>query len=234
MGWSRSGLCRTSSTLGGLTVAQSGEDRTRPRTPASRDAKAHRSSPLSDFSSFYEEHVFAVYGFFGYRLSSRDDAEDLTQQTFERALRARARYNEDLALPRTWLMTIAHNLLVDHLRRHRSGRMVPLSESQEGSGVAEGLVASTSAANIGLDPELEGALSRLSDRDRELVALRFGGDLTGPEIAEMTGLQLPAVQQALSRALRRIRAELGQPVEAPEGAGIAGSPPPSAKNLPAE
>jgi len=48
----------------------------------------------------------------------------------------------------------------------------------------------------------------LGDRDRELIALRFGGDLTGPEIAELTGLSLANVQQILSRSLRRMRAEM--------------------------
>ncbi|MEA2231827.1 MAG: Sigma-70, region 4, partial [Solirubrobacteraceae bacterium] len=43
-------------------------------------------------------------------------------------------------------------------------------------------------------------------REREIIALRFGGDLTGPEIAEATGLRLANVQQILSRSLRRMRA----------------------------
>jgi DNA-directed RNA polymerase specialized sigma24 family protein len=54
----------------------------------------------------------------------------------------------------------------------------------------------------------------LSDRDRELVALRYGGDLTGPEIASLTGLSLANVQQILSRSLRRLRALLDQPSDA--------------------
>jgi RNA polymerase sigma factor (sigma-70 family) len=49
------------------------------------------------------------------------------------------------------------------------------------------------------------ALSKLSPRDREVIALRFGGDLNGPEIAEMTGLSLANVQQILSRSLRKLR-----------------------------
>ena len=61
---------------------------------------------------------------------------------------------------------------------------------------------------IGLEPELERALASLNDRERELIALRFGGDLTGPEIAALTGLSLANVQQLLSRSLRRMRASL--------------------------
>ena len=57
-------------------------------------------------------------------------------------------------------------------------------------------------------PELVEAMAALSDRDREVIALRFGGDLTGPEIAAMLGLSLANVQQILSRSLRRLRGVL--------------------------
>jgi DNA-directed RNA polymerase specialized sigma24 family protein len=61
---------------------------------------------------------------------------------------------------------------------------------------------------IGLEPELARALGGLPQRDREVVALRYGGELTGPEIVELTGLTLANVQQILSRSLRRLRAAL--------------------------
>ena len=67
--------------------------------------------------------------------------------------------------------------------------------------------------SLGLDPALAGALGQLGEREREIVALRFGGDLSGPEIAVLTGLTLANVQQILSRSLRRLRSLL----ESPEG-----------------
>ena len=60
----------------------------------------------------------------------------------------------------------------------------------------------------GVDPELEAALSALGERERELIALRSGADLCGPQIAAVTGLSVANVQQILSRCLRRLRAEL--------------------------
>ncbi len=59
---------------------------------------------------------------------------------------------------------------------------------------------------LGLSDELAVALAEFGERDRELIALRYGGDLTGPEIAALTGLSLANVQQILSRALRRLKA----------------------------
>jgi DNA-directed RNA polymerase specialized sigma24 family protein len=46
-----------------------------------------------DFAELYDEHVYAVYGFVAYRVRSREEAEDLTQLTFERAVRAWSRYD---------------------------------------------------------------------------------------------------------------------------------------------
>ena len=165
-----------------------------------------RARHVRDFAELYDEHVWSVYGFFGYRLRSREEAEDLTQLTFERALRAWSRFDPARASARTWLLAIARNLLIDHYRRRQPAPGGDLAEL-EVSGEAE------LEAGLGLAPDLELALGELSDRERELLALRYGGDLSGPEIAELTGLKLANVQQILSRALRRMRARLeaGEP-----------------------
>jgi RNA polymerase sigma-70 factor (ECF subfamily) len=159
----------------------------------------------SAFAHAYDEHVWHVYGYFAYRLPSRDDAEDLTQLTFERALKAWDRFDAGRASVATWLLAIARNLLVDHYRRDRSHRHEPLGDED---GDATRRHAAEDPRALGLSPELAAALERLGQREREVIALRFGGDLTGPEIAELTGLSVVNVQQILSRSLRRLRAEL--------------------------
>jgi RNA polymerase sigma-70 factor, ECF subfamily len=158
--------------------------------------------PARDFSAVYDEHVWQVYGFFAYRMRNRADAEDLTQQTFERALRSWSRYDPSRAGVATWLLVIARNLLVDHFRADRSARRQPLDELD---GEHDALVDAREQPDLGLEPDLERALASLGARERELVALRFGGGLTGPEIAAATGLSLANVQQILSRSLRRMR-----------------------------
>lgn len=158
-----------------------------------------------DFSAVYEEHVWTVYGFFGYRVRSRDDAEDLTQLTFERALRAWGSYDERKASVRTWLMAIARNILVDHYRSDRSALQQPLDELAPG---AEPVHEDFPGEVSDLSVDLSTALGELGEREREIVALRYGGDMSGPEIAEMTGLSLANVQQISSRALRKLRERL--------------------------
>jgi RNA polymerase sigma factor (sigma-70 family) len=152
----------------------------------------------SDFARVYEEHVWRVYGFLAYRLRDREAVEDLTQTTFERALRAWSRFDPARASESTWLLAIARNLLIDHHRRDRSALVEELDERSLPATPGPEDRAAASA-------ELVGALSQLSERDREVVALRFGGDLTGPEIAALLDLTLANVQQILSRSLRKLR-----------------------------
>jgi RNA polymerase sigma-70 factor (ECF subfamily) len=164
------------------------------------------SSDSQDFVAVYDEHVWDVYGFLGYRLSSREEVEDLVQSTFERALRAWGRFDPERASARTWLLAIAQNLLIDHYRRGARGAEEPLPEGEPGE--AQLGTYDDYEVHLGLDPKLEAALDELNERERELIALRFGGDLNGPEIADLTGLSLANVQQILSRSLRRMRATM--------------------------
>lgn len=160
-----------------------------------------------DFADAYDEQVWNVFGFFAYRVANRGDAEELTQQTFERALRSWSRFDPDRAPLGVWLISIARNLLVDHYRRNGAApRSQPLDSVPE-----EQLGSETPEPDLGIDPALAEALATLSPRDREIVALRFGADLAGPEIATMTELSLANVQQILSRSLRKLRTELEQP-----------------------
>jgi RNA polymerase sigma-70 factor (ECF subfamily) len=166
------------------------------------------SDDRKQFARVYADHVWRVYAFIAYRVRDRHVAEDLTQATFERALRAWPRFDRRKASEATWLLAIARNLMIDHHRRDRSD---PTPE------VDERLLPATSGPEegLGIGAELAAALGRLSERDREVVALRFAGDLTGAEIAAALDLTLANVQQILSRALRKLRAEL----EALDGTG---------------
>jgi RNA polymerase sigma factor (sigma-70 family) len=158
---------------------------------------------MSDFDRAYQDHSTAVFGFFAYRLSSRADAEDLTQLTFERALRAWGRYDPARSQPSTWLLAIARNTLIDHYRAAARTRQITLEEMG-----ADEPASAPDAVDLGISGELLNALRLLSARDREVVALRYGADLNGPEIAQVTGLSLANVQQILSRSLRRMRGAL--------------------------
>jgi RNA polymerase sigma-70 factor (ECF subfamily) len=98
------------------------------------------------------------------------------------------------------LLAIARNLMIDWFRRSDRIDLTPdLPEDLEGD---EALRPS------GVEPELERALAGLSDREREVIALRFGGDMSGAEIAALVSLSVDNVHQILSRALRKLRTQL--------------------------
>jgi RNA polymerase sigma-70 factor (ECF subfamily) len=152
----------------------------------------------SDLARVYEEHVWRVYGFLAYRLRDPATAEDLTQVTFERAIRAFSRFDPRRASERTWLLAIARNALIDYQRRGSKITCEPLDERvlPLTAGPEEALLAGA---------DLHDALATLSERDREVLALRYGGDMTGPEIAELLDLGAANVHQILSRSLRKLR-----------------------------
>jgi RNA polymerase sigma-70 factor (ECF subfamily) len=157
----------------------------------------------TDFLQAYEDHIWDVYGYFAYRALPRADAEDLTQVTFERALRAWDRFDPERASSRTWLLAIARNAYIDYRRRDRPGRRVSLDSDRVTD--ADLPTSPGPEEQLGLSPAVENAVQRLGSREREVVALRFGADMRGPEIAELLGISLANAQQILSRALRKMR-----------------------------
>jgi RNA polymerase sigma-70 factor (ECF subfamily) len=179
-------------------------------------------TPKRSIAEVYDDHIWDVYGFFGYRLRSRERAEDLTQATFERALRAWDRFDPERASAKTWLLAIARNVLVDHYRAEGARAERPLPDPNHAK--PELGTVGPDERGLGPTPELAQALEQLSERERELIALRFGGDMTGAQIAELTELSLANVQQILSRSLRRLREALeGGDEVAPRRSGREGA-----------
>jgi RNA polymerase sigma-70 factor (ECF subfamily) len=156
-----------------------------------------------DFERLYAEHAQPLYGFLAYRTGDTALAEDLLADTFERALRARSRFDKRKASEKTWLYAIALNLVRDSARRRgaeaRALERVP-SRPQETSADLDA---------VEHRDEIRHAMERLSDEEREAIALRFGADLTVPEMAKLLKQPLPRVEGRVYRSLRKLREELG-------------------------
>jgi RNA polymerase sigma-70 factor (ECF subfamily) len=148
-----------------------------------------------------EPLIRRVYAYVAYRIGDGPDAEDVTSNTFERALRYRDSFDPRRGEAATWLIGIARRCIDDALAR----RPLVLDEAAEAAAPGD------LEEETGLRDELRGALCRLDPRDCELIALRFGGDLTAPQIAEALGMRTNTVEVALHRALRRLRVELEPP-----------------------
>jgi RNA polymerase sigma-70 factor (ECF subfamily) len=157
----------------------------------------------SDFERLWDAHALPLLSFLTYRTGDRVLAEDLLGDTFERAFRARRRYDRRKASEKTWLYTIALNLLRDQQRRGTAEQRAVLRVGAD----AGDSVDAPDVLVEGRD-EIQRGLARLSAEEREAIALRFGADLTVPEIAKVLGQPLTTVEGRVYRALRKLRAEL--------------------------
>jgi RNA polymerase sigma-70 factor (ECF subfamily) len=157
-----------------------------------------------DFERLYNEHAGPLLGFLAYRTGDRALAEDLLADTFERVLRTRRRFDRRKASEKTWLYTIALNLWRDHARRSAAGTRA-LERVAVGDRRAAG---GSDFEAIEQQDSIQRALGTLSQEEREAIALRFGADLTVPEIARLRREKLTTAEGRVYRALRKLRDEL--------------------------
>jgi RNA polymerase sigma factor (sigma-70 family) len=159
-----------------------------------------------DFERLYAQHARPLFGFLVYRTGDRPLAEDLLADTFERAFRSRRLFDRRRASEKTWLYAIALNCLRDHGRR-------AAAEGKALERIDPGLVEDVGGSfeTIEARKDIGRALRSLSDEEREAIALRYGSDLTVPEIAKLTGQKLTTVEGRVYRALRKLRDELEPP-----------------------
>ena len=164
--------------------------------------------PNAEFAEAAERHLDDVLAFLVYLTGDRNVAEDLTAETFARALERWRRYDPRRGSSRTWLCQLARSTALDHFRseerrRRRDGRYsLELRESAE------------AAFGEGLSPELEGALARLSAAEREVLALRVVLELDGESAARVLGISATACSTRLSRALQKLEKEVSAGVAA--------------------
>jgi RNA polymerase sigma-70 factor, ECF subfamily len=148
-----------------------------------------------------EALIRRVYSYAAYRLGDGPDAEDVTSEVFERALRYRSSYDRSKGEPVGWLLGIARRSVAAALTARVDQ---PVAEILESSGNDE--LEDDSVRRL----TLAAAVAQLSDRDQELIALRFGADLTAAQIASTLDTKTNAVEVALHRALGRLRTILGE------------------------
>jgi RNA polymerase sigma-70 factor (ECF subfamily) len=138
-----------------------------------------------------------VYSYVAYRVGDGADAEDITSETFERAMRYRASFDDSRGTPVAWLLGIARRCVDDSMKRRVASLAV---------GDFAGPADEIELEAVVIDRVTVGAaINRLDDRSRDLLALRYGADLRAREIAAVLGIKTNTVEVALHRALARLR-----------------------------
>lgn len=156
------------------------------------------------FGALYDRHVVRVYRHIYYMVGNAAEAEDLTAQAFLQAWEAVDRYQMRGAPFVSWLLRIAHNLGVSHLRSRKDSAELPetLVDHNRYGNPEEALQRQVERERV------RQAIMRLRDEQRQVIILRFVEDLEYREVAEIVGKSVAAVRVIQHRALNALRRQM--------------------------
>ena len=156
------------------------------------------------FTQLYDQHFDKIFRYIYVRLKNQAESEDLTQEVFIKAINAIGSYKYEGAPFASWLFRIAHNQVIDFVRKRDKQKTAPLDEALNYAG-NEDPVAST---EYRLDvAELIEAIGQLPPAQREVVSLRFIADLPIAEVAKILGKSqgtIKALQFNATASLRKL------------------------------
>jgi len=156
------------------------------------------------FTQLYESHFDKIYRYVVLRIGNKTEAEDVTQQVFLKALQSIRSFKWKGIPFSAWLFRIAHNLVVDYLRKVKKVVITPLDESS---------VKSDSNPQLLVEQRLDieqliSATKRLTRAQREVISLRFAGELSVAESAKVMGKSEGAVKALQHSAIVALRKAL--------------------------
>ena len=160
--------------------------------------------PTSEaFSHFYEEFAQPIYAYLYYRTRNKGVAEDLTSQTFLKALEKFDRFDESKGTFKSWIYQIARNVLVDHYRANKPTRDLETAFDLAGEDdIEEAMKSSENQERV------QKALTCLNEKQRELVILRVWDELSFKEIADFLGKTEASIKMTFYRALQDVEKQL--------------------------
>ena len=166
-----------------------------------RRAQQHDQTALTQI---YEENFDKIYRYIVLKIGDRTEAEDMTQQVFISAFKSISSYKHRGTPFSSWLYRIAHNQIVDYLRKKSKRATVPLEESRASS--------SSGSSDPGLEVErsldveqLVSATKQLTKAQREVISLRFAGELSVAQVAKVIGKSEGAVKALQHSAIVSLR-----------------------------
>lgn len=170
--------------------------------------------------SIYRKCFDGVYKYAYWNTGSREEAEDLCEETFYRVLKHLGSYDEEKASLRSWVMRIAHNLVVD---RHRRRARRPEAELDEGLAAPTDITGGIEAEELRETVKL--AMRELTPEQRQVLQMKYFLEMSNAEVAQTLGKREGAVNALQHRALRKMGGLLEkegwgpQPGKAPAGGG---------------
>ena len=160
-----------------------------------------RSSKEAALAALYNEYYDKIAHYIFVRLGDRAEAEDLAGEVFLKALESLESYKERGMPMYAWLFKIAHNLVVDYIRRAVKRKTVPIDTVEV---VAESDPQALAETSIQL-ARLASALNQLNPAQRRVIELRFFGGLTSEEASRILNKSSGAVREMQSAAIKHLR-----------------------------
>jgi len=156
-------------------------------------------------AGLYEEYYDKIARYVYVHIGSREEAEDIAGEVFLKALMSLKSYREQGVPMQAWLFRIAHNLTVDHIRKMSKHTTVQIDLA--------GLPADDSPID-GAEKRMEfervtEAMSQLTVEQKEVINLRFFGELTSKEVSGILGKSDGAVREMQRAAIEKLRAVMG-------------------------
>jgi RNA polymerase sigma-70 factor (ECF subfamily) len=173
-----------------------------PDTPGEELIDLAKRGDRDAFAHLYEQHVRGVYRYVYYRVGTRHLAEDITSETFCRALRSLGSYRGTDATLGAWLVTIARNLVTDHFKCGARRHEVATDEPQPGASLAP--TPEEAAISSLTSDSLIRSLDELTEAQRECLILRFIQGMSVAETANILRRSEGSVKQLQWRAIRRL------------------------------
>jgi RNA polymerase sigma factor (sigma-70 family) len=168
------------------------------------DTAARAAAKPTDFTTVVHEHWPAVYKMLHCLTGNTHETEDLTQETFLRALRRRDTFRPGTNL-RSWLLRIGANAFFDERRKRKRARARPLAHDPPGPSCHPGHALETAEQGA----LVRAALEELSELTRLVFHLRAEEDLPFREIAELAGTTEQAARWHMHQARTRLLQRLG-------------------------
>lgn len=148
------------------------------------------------FAQLYEEYFDKVYRYIYLRLGNQAEVEDLAQEVFVKALEAIGSYRWRSLPFASWLFRIAHNHMIDHLRK--AGKVEKVAWDDNIAHVEEPNPATIAEQKLEME-ELRDKIEKLSPAQHAVISLRFGGELSVAEVASVLG-KSPGTVKALQHS----------------------------------
>ena len=164
--------------------------------------RAQQRDPVA-LTQLYEENFDRIYRYIVLKIGDRTEAEDMTQQVFLNALKSISSFKWKGMPFSAWLYRIAHNQIVDYLRKKSKRVTVPLDESLAAGDSDPGQVAEWKVEV----EQLVLATKKLTKAQQEVISLRFAGELSVAEVARVMSKSegaVKALQHSAIVALRKV------------------------------